>query len=415
MKSLILTLVCIFCCSYSKITVAKTPNQQWSQFLKSYSKQVERKLKEKSVPGAALSVVHIEHGSYVKGFGQTKSRKGSRVDEHTRFRLASVSKTFAGSLAAKLASEGHFNIDDKVSLYLPQFIDGDYSQLKLYHLLSHSSGLVPNAYDNLIESRMEYPQIVERLLQVEALCQPGQCYGYQNVMFSLIGDVIEKTTGISYQTWMQEFIFAPLNMRDAGLGVEQMTKDNNFAWPHVRGRKRWHTAKLKQHYYKVLPAAGVNASATDMAQWLKAQLGLYPSVLSPEALSKQSMPYTLTKRELRRRVWREHVEAAYYGLGWRIYQYDGKRLYYHSGWVQGYRTDVVIIPELGIGFSLLLNAESGVINQLTNDFLIDVLTGDAILMPVLSEREIKRVKAEEAELLEGITPPLTQGSVTKEN
>ncbi|MEJ6473159.1 serine hydrolase domain-containing protein [Pseudoalteromonas piscicida] len=415
MKSLILTLVCLVCISYSKITFAKTPNQQWSQFLKSYSKQVERKLKEKSVPGAALSIVHVEHGSYAEGFGRTKSRKGTSIDERTRFRLASVSKTFAGSLTAKLASEGYFNIDDNVSTYLPRVAEGDYSQLKLFHLLSHSSGLVPNAYDNLIESRMDYPQIVERLLQVKALCAPGECYGYQNVMFSLIGDVIEQATKIPYQRWMEEFVFAPLNMRDAGLGYEQMTQDSNFAWPHVRGRKRWHTAKLKQHYYKVLPAAGVNASAADMAQWLKAQLGLYPSVLSPDALSKQSVPYTLTKRELRRRIWRGHVEEAYYGLGWRIYRYDGRLLYYHSGWVQGYRTDVVIMPEQGIGFSLLLNAESGIINKLTNDFIVDAIALEKQLMPVLSEQEIQKIRQEEANLLKAIATPSDENVANNED
>lgn len=402
MKSLILTIVGVLCLSWCQLGVANAANEQWSQFLQRYSKQVERKLKEKSIPGAALSIVHMQHGSYAVGFGRTKSRSGRAVDANTRFRLASVSKTFAGSLTAKLASDGYFNIDDKVSKYLPEVAQGDYQQVKLYHLLSHSSGLVPNAYDNLIESRMDYPQIVERLLQVKALCQPGDCYGYQNVMFSLIGDVIKQATQMSYQQWLDEFIFAPLNMQDAGLGYEHMTLDDNFAWPHVRGRKRWHTARLKQHYYKVLPAAGVNASASDMSQWLKAQLGLYPSVLSPDALSKQSVPYTLTKRELRRRVWRKHVEEAYYGLGWRIYRYDGQLLYYHSGWVQGYRTDVVVIPSLGIGFSLLLNAESGVINQLTNDFIVQALKVKERLLPVLTEQEVTEIKAEEQALLKAV-------------
>ncbi|WP_419148435.1 serine hydrolase domain-containing protein [Pseudoalteromonas 'SMAR'] len=402
MKSLILTIVGVLCLSWSQLGLANAANEQWSQFLKRYSKQVERKLKEKSIPGAALSIVHMQHGSYAVGFGRTKSRSGRAVDANTRFRLASVSKTFAGSLTAKLASDGYFAIDDKVSRYLPEIAHGDYQQVKLYHLLSHSSGLVPNAYDNLIESRMDYPQIVERLLQVKALCQPGDCYGYQNVMFSLIGDVIKQATQMSYQQWLDEFIFAPLNMHDAGLGYEHMTLDDNFAWPHVRGRKRWHTARLKQHYYKVLPAAGVNASASDMSQWLKAQLGLYPNVLSPDALSKQSVPYTLTKRELRRRVWRKHVEEAYYGLGWRIYRYDGQLLYYHSGWVQGYRTDVVVIPSLGIGFSLLLNAESGVINQLTNDFIVQALKVKERLLPVLTEQEIAEIKAEEQALLKAV-------------
>ncbi|WP_440053162.1 serine hydrolase domain-containing protein [Pseudoalteromonas sp. T1lg65] len=408
MKSLILALVCLLC---SSMVHAVAPQEQWSKFTTAYSKQVERKLKEKSVPGGALSIVHVQYGVLAKGIGKTKSRSGKAIDQHTRFRLASLSKTFAGSLSAKLASEGYFSLHDELRTYLPEVAKSSYAKLKLYHLLSHSSGLVPNAYDNLIESRMPYSEIVERLLKVDSLCQPGVCYGYQNVMFSLIGDVIQRATGISYSRWLDEFVFAPLKMNSAGVGYEQMTKDDNFAWPHVKGRKRWHTAKLKKHYYKVLPAAGVNASAQDMVQWLKAQLGLYPTVLSPEALSKQSIPYTLTKRELRRRVWREHVDEAYYGLGWRIYQYNGRLIYYHSGWVQGYRTDVAIIPSMGIGYSLLLNAESGIINELTNDFLLSVMDLEESLLPQLSDKEIQEIKQQERVLIESVTAQQEEGAV----
>ncbi|TMO63320.1 serine hydrolase domain-containing protein [Pseudoalteromonas aurantia] len=370
MKFLVSVVFWLFTAHSFAIDSAKV---QWNQFLNSYSKQVERKLKEKSIPGAALSIVHGELGDYAKGYGITKVRKGRAVDAHTRFRLASVSKTFAGSLSAKLASENKLLLDDYVSDYLPAFADSEYKHLKLYHLLSHSSGLVPNAYDNLIESRMPYQDIVERLILVEKICRPGQCYGYQNVMFSIIADVILKATGMPYEQWLKEFVFTPLNMNDGGVGLANMTRDTNYALPHVLGRKRWHTAKLKANYYKVAPAAGVNASAADMVQWLKLQLGYYPSVMSLEALTIQSRPYTRTKRELRRRIWREHVTQAYYGLGWRIYEYKGTTLYYHSGWVQGYRTDVVVIPAINMGFSLLLNAESGVINALTTDFINSAL------------------------------------------
>ncbi|AZZ98714.1 serine hydrolase domain-containing protein [Pseudoalteromonas sp. R3] len=343
--------------------------QRWEQFVNAYSKQLKQKLKEKSIPGAALSIVHREHGEHIVGIGVTKVRKGQKVTANTRFRLASVSKTFAGSLTAKLAAQGVLDIEDTVAEHLPIFTNSAYGEAKLYHLLSHSSGLVPNAYDNLIESRMSYDKIYPKLVDVEHICRPGICYGYQNVMFSLIGDVIKQSTRLSYESWLEHFFFAPLGMKDAGLGHAHMTKDDNFAAPHVRGKKRWHTAKLKPHYYKVAPAAGVNASAADMSQWLKAQLGIYPSVLSLDALTIQSRPYTRTKRELRRRVWRNYVEQAHYGLGWRIYSFSGELMYYHSGWVQGYRTDVAVLPELGIGFSLLLNAESGVINGLSTEFI----------------------------------------------
>ncbi|MBE0367461.1 serine hydrolase domain-containing protein [Pseudoalteromonas aurantia] len=366
MKFLVLAILWLFTAPSFATDVAK---KQWNQFLNSYSKQVERKLKEKSIPGAALSIVHGKFGGKAQGYGRTRVKNGQKVNIHTRFRLASVSKTFAGSLSAKLVSENRISLDDKVSEYLPLFALSEYKHLKLYHLLSHSSGLVPNAYDNLIESRMRYEKIVERLVSVDKICNPGQCYGYQNVMFSVISDVIYRATGITYEQWLEEFIFAPLNMNDGGVGLDNMTKDQNYALPHVLGRKRWHTAKLKTNYYKVTPAAGINASAADMIQWLKLQLGYYPDVLSLDALVIQSRPYTRTKRELRRRIWRDYITQAYYGLGWRIYEFEGVTLYYHSGWVQGYRTDVVVIPEYEIGFSLLLNAESGVINELTTGFI----------------------------------------------
>ena len=68
-------------------------------------------------------------------------------------------------------------------------------------------------------------------------------------------------------------------------------------------------------------------------------------------------------------IWRSHVKDAYYGLGWRVYNYDDEVLYYHSGWVQGYRSDLVVFPYLNIGFSLVLNAETGLINELTTEFI----------------------------------------------
>ena len=342
----------------------------FEKFVKSYKQSMVKKLRKKGIPGAALSVVKVDGGEFAYGYGKTKRVGGNPVDSNTRFRLASVSKTFAGSLAAKLATQGQLQLDDTVSKYLPDFhFHSRDKKLRVSHLLSHSSGLVPNAYDNLIESRMAYDKIKAKLADVEPICSPGRCYGYQNVMFSLIGDVIEQSTSMDYDTWVNEFLFKPLNMKNASLGMKAMVKDDNYAHPHVRARKRWYTTKLKPNYYKVAPAAGVNASASDMVQWLKAQLGEYPSVLSKESLALQATPHINTKKELKRRVWRSNLKKAQYGLGWRIYDYKGETIYYHSGWVQGYRADLLVIPRLELGFSLMINAEAGILNELTTDFL----------------------------------------------
>ena len=275
---------------------ALASDQQWQTFVNDYNKYLTRKLTSKGIPGGSLAIVKIGEENFIKGIGRTKIKDGRRVNQHTRFRLASVSKTFAGSLTAKLAAQGEFNIDDPISKFIPEFSNTVYKDdLKIYHILSHSSGLVPNAYDNLIESRMSYPDIVERLLAVEPICKPSECYGYQNVMFSLIDSVILKSTQMDYSHWITEYIFAPLKMNDASVGFEGMVKDENYAHPHVRGRKRWYTSRLKKNYYKVPAAAGVNASASDMAIWLNAQLGQFPDVLPLDALIKQTRPYTHKK------------------------------------------------------------------------------------------------------------------------
>ncbi|CAM3026019.1 serine hydrolase domain-containing protein [Pseudoalteromonas distincta] len=372
MKYLNSLLYCLsaLCLLLSSVSFAAKADPDWDAFVKKYGRYAQKKLKSKGIPGAALSIVNTSNSDYIHTMGVTKTRNGQKVNKHTRFRLASVSKTFAGSLSAKLASDGLLELDKAVSEYITDFKGTVYQDdLKVFHLLSHSSGLVPNAYDNLIESRMDYPGIVEKLLSVKPICKPGECYGYQNVMFSLIGDVILQSTDKSYGQWLREAIFEPLKMSDASLGFESMTNDKNYALPHVRGKKRWYSAKLKKNYYKVSPAAGVNASASDMAIWLKAQLGQYPDVLSLDTLAKQTRPYTHTKKEMYRRVWKKHLNEAYYGLGWRVYNYADETLYYHSGWVQGYRSDVVVFPHLNIGFSLIVNAETGVINELTTEFI----------------------------------------------
>ncbi|WP_372760326.1 serine hydrolase domain-containing protein [Pseudoalteromonas sp.] len=358
------------CFMTTTTALANTIDADWQDFVKQYGRYAEKKLKRKGIPGAALSIVNSQANDYIHTMGYTKARSGQKVNKHTRFRLASVSKTFAGSLAAKLASDGVLDLFTPLSSYIPEFVNTVYKDnLKVFHILSHSSGLVPNAYDNLIESRMRYPDIVQKLLTVEPICEPGQCYGYQNVMFSLIDDVILQSTNKSYTQWLTESIFTPLKMHDTSLGFDAMVQDDNYAHPHVRGKKRWYSAKLKPNYYKVAPAAGVNASAADMAIWLKAQLGQYPEVLSLDALAAQTRPYTHTKKERYRRVWKRHLNEAYYGLGWRVYNYDDETLYYHSGWVQGYRTDLVVFPHLNVGFSLIINAETGVINELTTEFI----------------------------------------------
>jgi beta-lactamase class C len=187
-------------------------------------------------------------------------------------------------------------------------------------------------------------------------------------VFSLIEPVMEKTTSKSYAQLMDEKIFGPLDMRTASVGFEPFVRNPNHARPHVKSRGQWKTVRVKPNYYRVAPAAGVNASALDMGKWLAAQMGGQPEVIDPQVIDTLTQPRVKTVRDKRRKHWRDMLSDAHYGLGWRIYRLGEHEIAYHSGWVSGFRADIAWSEEHDIGIVVLMNVEGSSINELTTTF-----------------------------------------------
>ena len=358
-----------------------------ANFNKKLSANVASEIKKYSIPGAAYAIVQNNQVIAMESFGYIDKAKSQKVDNNTVFRLASVSKPFAATITTMLAQEQQLNLSDPITKYVPHFAlatKGAAEKIQIKHLLSHSSGLMPNAYDNLLHENWSMDKIIGRFDRVTPICQPAKCYGYQNIAYGFLQPAIEAVTAKNYASLLQERIFSPLKMHNASVGIDVFLKQKNTAKPHIlrkrikTGRKDragkdisryiWRTVKVEPDYYKVAPAAGVNASIDDLSKWLIANLGHNPEVLSPALLSELTIPRIKTKKDLRRRYWREHLTDAHYGYGWRIYQFEGHTIIYHSGWVAGYRADIGYSPTLDMGFAILINAESNVINKISSQF-----------------------------------------------
>ncbi|MEJ2402053.1 MAG: serine hydrolase [Xanthomonadales bacterium] len=334
-----------------------------------YATHFEQRVREEGIPGAAFAIVTPDAIVHIGTTGHTDTRRTQRINENTAFRVASVSKTFAAGLAAVLVAEGAFSWDDRVVDHLPWFhLKGDAGVLRIRDLLGQSTGLIPHAYDNLIEDGLPMERIVPKLSTLGYICEPGDCYSYQNIVFSLIEPVMEQSTQRGYAALMNEKIFAPLDMRNASVGLAPLVDDPNHARPHVKSRGQWRTVKVQPNYYRVAPAAGVNASVLDMAKWLMAQMGANPEVLAPSMVRTLTDPRVATRRDLRRKYWRDILTDAHYGLGWRVYRVGAHELVYHSGWVSGYRADIAWSEEYGLGLAILMNAEGSTISELSTDF-----------------------------------------------
>ena len=317
---------------------------------------------DQRVPGLAMAIVHNGKVLSARGFGITDVRAAEPVDAHTVFRLASLSKGFAGTMAGLLVNDGALRWDSKLTQYLPNFkLQDPYAaqQVTVADLLSHRVGLTHNTYDRDLEAYVDFHTLTQKLANAPMQCQPGSCYGYQNIAFSLIGDIVFAATGDFYSQEVQRRLFKPLGMNDASLGLEGIQASSRWARPHVRSRGGWTSVAPKSTYYQVAPAAGVNASASDMAQWLLAQTGHRPDVLPAPLLATLHQPLVDTPSETRGSAWRrQRVQSAGYALGWRVYDYAGHRLVFHGGAVQGYRGMVAMLPGRDFGIALMWNSDS---------------------------------------------------------
>ncbi|HST26924.1 MAG TPA: serine hydrolase domain-containing protein [Rudaea sp.] len=329
------------------------------------------------ISGMAAAIVKDDTVLLQRGIGYADAARGEHVSVDSPFRLASLSKAFASALTAMLVDEGMLDWDTRVAGVLPTFelknIEAS-DKLTVRDILSQRVGLPHNTYDRLLEQDEPYEELVEKLRDVPMTCDVGECYGYQNITFALIGDITYAVSGDFFYHQVEKRIFHPLGMNDATYGRVALEASKDWARPHARRGHGWVPIPIKEAYYHVPAAAGVNASIKDMTQWLIAQMGERPDVLPSTLLATVHTPLVETPSERHATPWRRaRLDDAQYALGWRVYDYAGQTLIYHAGAVQGYRSMIAFFPKYRFGAVMLWNCEcalpSGLMPMLLDRYL----------------------------------------------
>ena len=332
------------------------PREKFVQEFKNY---VETKLVPR-VPGLAVAIIADGKIKVLEAYGVKKVGTNDPINTETAFRLASVSKSIAGTTAGVMVSDGLLSWDSPITSVLPnvEFSNPRYaSQLTLNNIMSQSTGLPTHAGDNYIEEGLPFDAVMEKFKKVNFVCPPGKCYSYQNVTMSLLANIVQKKTGKPYEQYVKEKLFTPLGMRNASIGLEGLFATKNYALPHeITASGKWYTKEITEHYYRLNPAAGGNASISDMARWVLAHMGHNPEVLSPATLQAVHAKTTKNTPAQSHYGAREGVTDTHYAMGFRTFDYRGdKNFLHHGGYVFGSRSEMVFNPELQIGMVILSN------------------------------------------------------------
>ena len=348
-------------------------NPHWIELLNEYKSFIENSIQNGEAPGAAVAIVQDSSVLFLEGFGLSDAKAQDSVGVFSVFRLGSVSKSLASVLTGVLVQDSILNWDDKVIKYVPDFelkSKESTEQITIRHLLSHTSGLPYHAFTYEIDNGANLDPLIYHLRDLNLTGPPGKTYSYQNVAYSVIGKVIESATGKPYDVVMAEKVFGPLHMDQASLSFDAMMANDDKAKPHVHTLRGWKPTAINETYYNVGPAGGVNASISDMARWLKALTARKDQLLMSSVKDEMFRPFVrATARNRYFRTWKKS-SGSFYSLGWRVLTFKTDTLNYHGGYVNGYRSEIAVKGDDGIGICVLVNSAGQLADRAIPEFFI---------------------------------------------
>ena len=330
---------------------------------------VNQVLERFRVPGAAVAIVKDGRVVLAKGYGVRALGGSERVDAKTQFGIASNTKIMTATALALLVDEGKLQWDAPVVRYLPAFALYDpwvTRELTVRDLLVHRSGLGLGAGDLLWwpPSSYDRKEIVRRLRYIPPATSFRSAYAYDNVLYSVAGELIEAVSGQTWEDFVKARIVDRVGMASSDVRHSGAEGGGNVARTHAEVND---TVRLIAPFTSdnTNPAGGVMSGAEDMAKWVIVQLDSGKVAGGARLYSAASA----------RQLWRvvtplgtgtgpagfEHLGAQFagYALGMNVRDYRGRKLLNHTGGLPGYVSKVAMIPEARLGVVVLTNAESG--------------------------------------------------------
>lgn len=360
--SILLIIICLLafifasCSDTSELAITSVSSPETSSSYPEVDEYIRQQMMADDIPGVAVVVVQGDEIIYLKGFGVASLKTNSPVTLQTIFDLASVSKSFTALGVLLLRDDGLVELDASVQQYLPDFQPNDprASEITVRQLLNHTSGLPGEFSAPLIfqQGDDEMVELVAALSRVRLNRPPGSSFEYADINYCLLGALIERVTGTTFENYIQQKILIPLGMANTTLYPDEAAGlDRADGHQPMYGRI---VVRNMPIYRSALPAGWVMSSAEDMGIWLIAHLN-GGCTAAGQVIPAADIEETHATAVL----FEENGEEVGYGMGWFIDCGAGEiPLIWHGGDTPNFTADMLLLPEHQTGVVALVNSQA---------------------------------------------------------
>jgi CubicO group peptidase (beta-lactamase class C family) len=296
-------------------------------------------------PGACVLARSRGDVVYERCFGMADLEAGQAAAPVTDFRLASLTKQFTATAILSLVQTGRLETSTTLRQVFPDF--PPYGEaITIHHLLTHTSGLID--YEDLMPEN-DTTQIRDAgvlalmMAQDSTYFPPGSAFRYSNSAYAVLAMAVERLSGRSFGTYLQETIFDPLGMMGTVAHEEGLTVVPNRAYGYSEQDDGSWRRTDQSTTSAVLGDGGIYTSLTDMNRWLAVVEGR-DTLLASEVFARAFEEATLTDGR-----------GTGYGYGWYLDAYRGRRRWRHSGSTVGFRNEVQRFPDEDLTVLFLSN------------------------------------------------------------
>jgi CubicO group peptidase (beta-lactamase class C family) len=341
------------------------------RFKQQLEPMIEQAMKQANIPGFAIAVVQNQKVVYAAGFGvKSLANRNEKITPQSLFHMASITKPFVATSIMQLWEDGKIDLDAPLVKYLPYFRmkDERYKAITIRQMLSHVSGM-PDVEDYEWD-RPQYDdgaleRYVRSLGNLSLIAAPGTMFRYSNMAYEILGDVIAKVSGESFEEYVKHHILEPLEMKTSTLLVKK-ADPKLLTTPHVLDDSYDPVVSRVFPYNRMhSPSSTLYSNVLDMSRWAIANLNR--GELDGRRILKASTYDMMWKPAGEN--WRN------IGISWFLGARREDRTVGHGGGDTGFRSNLLLLPDKGVAVVMMSNYDGPSLLGAITNAAVDVALG----------------------------------------